>query len=154
MEIHLNLLRWQTTHFPHGFWTVCAHFYISSRLSVGRICKATVDLTNTSHSGTARLCTEGLMLSFSVFRWRRLSCGQPPRHAYIVLKGEGLSQEGACCATRICFPLCSFPRHTFLFHMKTAFQWNDVKFRDNHALKNRFCFNLLSVRDSMDIIGP
>ena len=56
--------------FSHGFWTICGHcmyFYASSQLSVDRICKTTVHLTHTSHSGTAWLCTQGSMSNFSVF---------------------------------------------------------------------------------------
>ena len=74
--------------------------------------------THTSRSGTARLCTEGLMSSFSVFSLTKTepwAATSPCLHCFE--GGRAQSVEGACCATKTCavFHRCSL-------HMKKAFQ--------------------------------
>ena len=59
------------------------------------------------------------------FRWRRRCRGQPLLHAYIVLKGEW---TGLVVPPRFASLCAALPRHLFFFHIKTAFQWNYVKF--------------------------
>ena len=110
--------------FSHGFWTVhghCTYFYASSQLSVGRIYKTKVHLTHTSRLGTAQLCTDGLMSSFSVFlstKTESWAATLPFLHCF---EGEGAqSVEEACCAKQICFPPCSFPQTYIPFPHKNS----------------------------------
>ena len=120
----------------HGFWTVCGHctyFYASSQLIVGRICKLL--------SGTVWLCTEGLMLSFSVFSLTKTvpwAAASPCLHCFE--GGVAQSVDRACCATQICFPLCSFAQTSVLLPHKNSIS---VKLCQILRLKKkkRFHFN-------------
>ena len=73
--------------------------------------KTKVHLIRTSHAGTARLCIEGLMSSFSVFSLEKTEPWEAASPCLHRFEGGGAQfVEGACCATQICFPLRSFPQ--------------------------------------------